>query len=62
LITICDNTKERCPYFPSSTQKFHQNFPDPAKAVGSEEEILKQFMVVAMMIKEYSKGFVEEQL
>jgi arsenate reductase len=32
VITVCDNAKERCPFFPTSAKKFHQNFPDPAKA------------------------------
>jgi len=27
VITVCDNAKERCPIFPSSAKKFHQNFP-----------------------------------
>lgn len=62
VITVCDNAKERCPYFPSSAQKFHQNFPDPAKTKGSEVDIVKGFEAVRIMIKEYSKGFVEEQL
>jgi arsenate reductase (thioredoxin) len=37
VITVCDNAKERCPYFPANAKKFHYNFPDPAKATGSEE-------------------------
>ena len=37
VITVCDNAKERCPYFPTNAKKFHQNFPDPGKATGSEE-------------------------
>ena len=40
VITVCDNAKERCPYFPTKEEKFHYNFPDPAKAKVSEEEIL----------------------
>src|SRR5688572_4803896 len=43
VITVCDNAKERCPFFPSQAQKFHYNFPDPAKATGTEDEILQQF-------------------
>jgi arsenate reductase len=62
IITVCDNAKERCPYFPSKAKKFHYNFPDPAKAVGTEEEILKQFKLVRNMIKEYSKNFITENL
>jgi arsenate reductase len=62
VITVCDNAKERCPFFPSNAQKFHYNFPDPAKATGTEEEILQQFRDVRNMIKKYSQDFVAEHL
>lgn len=62
VITVCDNAKERCPYFPSLAQKFHFNFPDPAKATGTEEEILQEFRRVREMIKKYSREFVEAHL
>ncbi|HVX27128.1 MAG TPA: arsenate reductase ArsC [Parafilimonas sp.] len=62
VITVCDNAKENCPVFPSKAKKFHQNFPDPAKAIGTEEEIMQQFRTVRDMIKEYSKNFVKENL
>ena len=62
VITVCDNAKERCPYFPSNARKFHHNFPDPAKASGTEEEILQEFRKVRDMIKAYSEEFVNEQL
>ena len=62
VITVCDNAKERCPYFPTKAIKFHYNFPDPAKAVGSEAEIQSQFASVRKMIKEYCVNFVEENI
>lgn len=62
VITVCDNAKERCPYFPSQAIKFHYNFPDPAKATGSEEEIMKQFRDVRQQISEYCKNFVSKNL
>src|SRR5262249_40071834 len=62
LITVCDNAKERCPYFPSRAKKFHHNFPDPAKARGTEEEIEKQFRIVRQMIRDYCQKFVAENL
>jgi arsenate reductase len=61
IITVCDNAKERCPYIPGNTKRFHYNFPDPAKATGNEEEIMKQFADVRIMIKEYCAAWVEEQ-
>jgi len=62
VITVCDNAKERCPFFPTKAKKFHYNFPDPAKATGTEEEINNQFQEVRQMIKEYCKNFVEINL
>ncbi len=62
VITVCDNAKERCPFFPTKAEKFHYNFPDPAKAKGTEEEILKQFTAVRQLIKDYSEQFVKKHL
>ena len=62
IITVCDNAKENCPYFPSKAKRFHQNFPDPAKARGSEEEILQSFRKVRDMIKEYSRKFIKQTI
>lgn len=62
VITVCDNAKERCPYFPSKAQKFHHNFPDPAKAAGTEEEIMAQFRAVREQIKAYCLNFIEQNI
>lgn len=62
LITVCDNAKETCPFFPTNAKKFHQNFQDPAKASGSEEEIKEQFRQVRQQIRAYCEKFVEENL
>ena len=62
VITVCDNAKERCPFFPSNAKKFHYNFPDPAKATGTDNEIKQQFRNVRQMIKDYSVAFVIDNL
>lgn len=62
VITVCDNAKERCPYFPTKAKKFHHNFPDPAKATGSDEEIMNQYRTVREQIKRYCCQFVEDNL
>ena len=59
VITVCDNALERCPYFPGAAEKFHHNFPDPAKVTGTEEEINAAFEAVRNTIKAYCKDFVE---
>lgn len=62
LITVCDNARESCPFFPTQAIKFHYNFPDPAKATGTEAEIQAQFAQVRDMIKEYCQNFVHKNL
>lgn len=62
VITVCDNAKERCPFFPTKALKFHHNFPDPTNAVGTEEEVLKEFRKARELIKEYSLAFAQSYL
>ena len=62
VITVCDNAKENCPYFPTNAQRFHFNFPDPAKATGTPEEIMNEFRRVRDMIKTYAQEFIEKHI
>lgn len=62
VITVCDNAKENCPYFPNKAEKFHYNFPDPAKAIGTKEEIEQQFRDVRLQIKNYCRKFISDNV
>jgi arsenate reductase len=62
VITVCDNAKERCPVFYTKAKKYHHDFPDPAKAKGTEAEINDEFEKVREMIKTYCRAFVNECL
>ena len=62
VITVCDNAKEHCPVFPGKAQKFHHSFPDPAKAIGTEEEVREQFRQVRILIKDYCAQFIAAHL
>lgn len=62
VITVCDNANENCPFFPTRAQRFHQNFPDPAKATGTDEQVMDEFRKVRGQIKAYSKEFVTQHL
>ncbi|HCZ35596.1 MAG TPA: protein tyrosine phosphatase [Cytophagales bacterium] len=62
VITVCDNANEHCPVFTSTAKKFHHNFRDPAKATGTEAEIMEQFRSVRTEIRMYCKQFVVENL
>ena len=62
VITVCDNAKENCPFFPTNAQRLHYNFPDPAKATGNAEEVMNEFKRVRDMIKTYAHDFVTQYL
>lgn len=59
VITVCDNAKERCPWFPTNAEKHHHNFTDPAKATGTEEVVMASFRSVRNEIKDFCHDFVE---
>jgi len=62
VITVCDNANEACPFFPGNVQRFHHNFPDPAKATGTPEQKLDEFRRVRDMIKAYTSDFVSQHI
>jgi len=43
VITVCDDAAENCPVWLGKGKREHISFPDPAKAVGSEEQKLMVF-------------------
>ena len=43
VVTVCGHADEHCPVLPPGTTKEHWPLEDPAKAQGSEEEIMNQF-------------------
>jgi arsenate reductase len=50
VVTVCDNTKESCPFFPGK-KILHRNFEDPANFNGEIEETLVVFRKVRDEIK-----------
>ena len=43
VVTVCGHADEHCPVLPPATRKTHWPLDDPAKAVGTEAEIMAQF-------------------
>jgi arsenate reductase len=43
VVTVCDDAAENCPVWLGPENKVHIGFPDPAKATGTEEQILAEF-------------------
>lgn len=53
VLTVCDNAKENCPYFPARTRLVHREFDDPAAVEGSADERLAAFRRVRDEIGAY---------
>lgn len=51
VITLCGDANEKCPLFFGGVRRTHLGFSDPAKATGSEEEIMTEFRKVRDEIK-----------
>jgi arsenate reductase len=52
VITVCDDAEKNCPFFTGQVKKrLHIGFLDPAKATGSDEEVLAVFRTVRDEIK-----------
>ncbi len=58
VLTVCDHANERCPILPGKHKKFHHNFPDPSKALGSEQEILQKFDATRDLIDDYCRNLI----
>lgn len=53
VLTVCDNAKENCPFFPASTKLTHHSFEDPAAVQGDEKVRLEAFRNVRNEINQY---------
>ncbi len=46
VVTVCDDAAENCPVWLGKGMRVHLGFPDPAKATGTEEEVMDAFRSV----------------
>lgn len=61
VITLCGHADEHCPVISNeNVKKYHWGFDDPAKATGTEEEIMNKFREVRDAIKTRIEAFVQE--
>jgi len=64
VVTVCDGAAENCPVWLGQGKRAHLGFPDPAKATGSDDEIMAVFRSVRddiarrvpQLLKEYENG------
>ncbi len=43
VVTVCDQAAEECPIWLGPSKRVHLGFPDPAKAVGDDDEVMAVF-------------------
>ena len=55
VVTACGHADEHCPILPAGTLKEHWPLEDPAKATGSEDEIMEIFRCTRDDIKHQGK-------
>jgi arsenate reductase len=60
VITLCDNASESCPWTPPEIKRLHWSLKDPAKATGTEEELMREFRLVRDEIRERVVTFLRE--
>lgn len=51
VVTVCGHADEQCPVLPADVKKVHWPLTDPAKATGSEAEIMDQFRATRIDIE-----------
>jgi arsenate reductase (thioredoxin) len=62
VITVCDNTREVCPWFPANAVHHHHAFTDPTLVTGSEEAIAAAFRSTREEVKQYCRAFANTYL
>ena len=60
VVTVCDSEAEECPVWLEEGVRVHHSFPDPAKAAGSEEEVLDVFRQVRDDITRVIPGILKQ--
>jgi len=64
VVTVCDSAAEECPLWLGTGRRVHLGFPDPAKATGSDDEVIAVFRSVRddiarripQLLKEHENG------
>jgi arsenate reductase len=63
VLTVCDNARENCPYFPARTKLVHHAFEDPYFAQGGHEQRVAAYRRVRDQIDAYLRDdFVKNVL
>ena len=59
VVTVCDSAAEECPVWLGKGKRVHHSFPDPAKAEGTDEEVMEVFRAVRDDIEKEMIAFLK---
>ena len=63
LITVCDGARDECPVFTGNVRhRLHFGFDDPARATGTDDEVLATFRRVRDEIRDKFRDLCREHL
>jgi arsenate reductase len=60
VVTVCGHADEHCPALPATERKIHWPLNDPARASGTEEEIMAVFRAARDDIRDRVRALVDE--
>lgn len=58
IVTLCGDARDKCPIIPSTSKHLHWDLTDPARATGSEAEIMTVFRQVRDDIKQRVQALI----
>ena len=61
VVTLCDQAKEACPYFPGADRYIHRAFEDPSTFSGAEEKVLSAFRHVRDEIQDWIEEYFGQE-
>ena len=60
VVSVCGHADEHCPVLPPDTRKVHWPLSDPAKAEGTEEQIMQVFRASRDDIRQRVQSLLDE--
>jgi arsenate reductase len=60
VVTVCGHADELCPALPPSVRKIHWPLTDPAKATGTEQEIMAAFRATRDEVEQRVQSLLAE--
>ncbi|MEO5940354.1 MAG: arsenate reductase ArsC [Candidatus Limnocylindrales bacterium] len=58
VLTVCDDAAEACPVFPGPAVRTHWSIPDPARATGTDEEVMAVYRATLANLRERIERFL----